>query len=138
MSEPHPTPEAGHDQPAVRHERKDVNVRAILLAVGILGVTAVIVHLAGWWIFDYLVARERAGKQSECPLAAEERGLLPPEPRLEEIDRLRAQENDQRPTDPRAEEQSRLGTYGWVDQKAGVIRIPIDEAMRILVEQKLP
>jgi hypothetical protein len=136
MSEPLTTPEAEHDHPTVRHERKDVNVRGVLLAVGMLGVTGIIVHLAGWWIFDFLLAREQARKQSEFPLAAEERGRLPPEPRLEEIDRLHAQENDVRPSDPRAEEQSRLSTYGWVDQKAGIIRIPIDEAMRIIVEEK--
>ena len=35
----------------------------------------------------------------------------------------------------RSAEQRRLTGYGWVDQNAGVVRIPIDEAMRILVER---
>jgi hypothetical protein len=31
-----------------------------------------------------------------------------------------------------------LGTYGWVDKNAGLVRIPIEEAMRIAVERGLP
>jgi hypothetical protein len=32
----------------------------------------------------------------------------------------------------------RLTTYGWVDREAGTVRIPIDEAMRLLVERGVP
>ena len=32
-------------------------------------------------------------------------------------------------------ENERLHTYGWIDREAGVARIPIDEAMRLLAEQ---
>jgi hypothetical protein len=52
----------------------------------------------------------------------------PPNPRLQ--------------TDPsddlarlRAEEQTRLTTYGWVDRQKGIVRIPIEEAMKKLVAQ---
>jgi len=31
-----------------------------------------------------------------------------------------------------------LTSYGWVDKNAGVVRIPIDEAMKIVVKQGLP
>ena len=33
------------------------------------------------------------------------------------------------------DERQKLTTYGWVDQGAGVVRIPIDEAMRIIAER---
>ncbi|MGH7995077.1 MAG: hypothetical protein ACREFX_01860 [Opitutaceae bacterium] len=33
------------------------------------------------------------------------------------------------------EERGHLHTYGWVDRKAGVVRIPIENAMRLLVRQ---
>jgi hypothetical protein len=56
------------------------------------------------------------------------RGALPPAPRLE--------------ADPvtdgdayRAREAALLGGYGWVDRPAGIVRMPIDEAMRILAER---
>jgi hypothetical protein len=131
MSELHtvqsePTPE---HSPA-RHEPKDVNVRGILIAVACLGVLLLATHLASVWSFDHLLAREQAGKRSVFPLAAAERGRLPPEPRLEQIDRLRG-------TNLRVEEQPRLDSYGWVDEKAGIARIPVERAMKILVEQKL-
>jgi len=31
-----------------------------------------------------------------------------------------------------------LNSYGWVDQKAGVVRIPIDRAMDLLLQKGLP
>jgi hypothetical protein len=35
----------------------------------------------------------------------------------------------------REQEDEVLGTYGWVDKERGVVRIPIDEAMRLLVSR---
>ena len=31
-----------------------------------------------------------------------------------------------------------LDSYGWVDKNAGVVRIPIDEAMKLTLERGLP
>ena len=37
------------------------------------------------------------------------------------------------------EEQDKLlNSYGWVDQQNGIVRIPIDEAMKLLLEKGLP
>jgi CBS domain-containing protein len=38
----------------------------------------------------------------------------------------------------RAIEFEQLSTYGWVDEGAGVVRIPIDRAMELIAEQNLP
>jgi hypothetical protein len=38
----------------------------------------------------------------------------------------------------RASERSILGGYGWVDQKNGLVRIPIDQAMDLLAKRGLP
>ena len=35
----------------------------------------------------------------------------------------------------RAQEEAVLSTYDWVDRGAGIVRIPIDQAMRLLVER---
>ncbi len=56
---------------------------------------------------------------------------LPPEPRLqtqprEELQRMRADEDRV------------LDSYGWVDAQRGVVRIPIEQAMALTVEQGLP
>lgn len=38
----------------------------------------------------------------------------------------------------RAEEDHLLTSYGWVDQNAGVVRLPIDRAKELLLERGLP
>lgn len=38
----------------------------------------------------------------------------------------------------RAREEIELSTYGWVDRTAGVVRIPIDRAMALVLERGLP
>ncbi len=36
------------------------------------------------------------------------------------------------------EQARRLGSYGWVDREAGIVHVPITQAMEMLVEQGLP
>ena len=38
----------------------------------------------------------------------------------------------------RRQEEALLTSYGWVEKDKGVVRIPIDEAMRIVAERGLP
>jgi hypothetical protein len=38
----------------------------------------------------------------------------------------------------RAQEDAQLTSYGWIEKDKGIVRIPIDEAMRIVAEQGLP
>jgi len=38
----------------------------------------------------------------------------------------------------RIEEENTLSSYGWVDQKSGVVRIPIERAMDLIAEKGLP
>jgi len=35
-------------------------------------------------------------------------------------------------------ENARLQSYGWVDRSIGMVRMPIDRAMELVVEQGLP
>jgi hypothetical protein len=56
-------------------------------------------------------------------------GVLPPEPRLQvapaaDLERLRSRENEA------------LATYAWIDRDNGVVRIPIEHAMELLVERR--
>ena len=119
------------DNPAVHHETTDVNINGILIFAGGLVVAAAVIHLLVWVVFGYFEAREARQPQVEYPLAAEQKQRLPPEPRLQTNPR-----QDLR--DLRTAEDDVLTTYGWVDRNAGVVRIPIDEAMRITIERGLP
>jgi hypothetical protein len=84
-----------------------------------------------WLLFLYLGAHEAATTPPQYPLAAEQRDQLPPEPRLQTTPR-------QDLKDLRTEEQEWLATYGWVDRNAGVVRIPIDEAIKLTLQRGLP
>ena len=56
---------------------------------------------------------------------------MPPEPRLQTTPR-----EDLRIL--REQEDAVLNSYGWVDRSTGVVRIPIEEAMKLTVQRGLP
>jgi hypothetical protein len=116
---------------AKQREDSDVNVRAILGFGAGLIVTALAIHLMVWLLFQYFNGREAARVVPEYPLAIGEATRLPPEPRLQTNPRgdLRAL---------RTHEDDLLNNYGWVDKPAGIVRIPIEEAMRITLQRGLP
>ena len=118
-----------HPQP--HHEERDVNIRAILGFGAGLVVTATVIHALVWLLFVYFNAREAAQPPAEYPLAIEQEKRLPPEPRLQTNPREDLREL-------RAGEDELLTTYGWVDRNAGVVRIPIDEAMKLVIQRGLP
>jgi hypothetical protein len=128
-------PPAAHgtsrDNPEVRHETSDVNIRAILGFGAALALVAVVVHVLLWLLFMYFQSREASGAARLLPLAVEQQNRLPAEPRLQTNPR-------QDLSDLRTREDQVLGSYGWVDKERGIVRIPIDEAMRLTVERGLP
>jgi hypothetical protein len=115
----------------MEHEESDVNVRAIFAFAAGLIVSAVVIHAIVWLLFRYLGHRENVRTAARYPLAATESTRLPPEPRLQTTPR-----QDLR--DLRAREDAALNGYRWVDKATGVVRIPIDQAMRLTLERGLP
>ncbi|HEY7113555.1 MAG TPA: hypothetical protein VIA45_11545 [Thermoanaerobaculia bacterium] len=117
-------------RPDVRHEPRDAEPRPVLLFGVWLAVACLAAAAAMFGLLKWLTRGGAAGRQ---PSAAVSVSLhrLPPEPRLEPapllpIARLRE------------EEKERLTTYGWVDEKTGVVHIPIDRAMDAVVRNGLP
>ena len=115
----------------VHHEQSDVNIRAIVGFGAGLIVTAVVVYVLIFVLFRYFDRRESAKVPAEYPLAAAQGQREPPEPRLQTDPR-------QDLADLRAKEDELLRTYGWVDRNAGVVRIPIDTAMKLTLQRGLP
>ena len=69
---------------------------------------------------------------SDPPLSALADSRQPPaEPRLQVTP-------DQELAAIQDEENAILYSYGWVDQNAGIVRLPITRAMELLVERGLP
>lgn len=113
------------------HEESDVNIRGILGFGAGLFVVAVAVHLLIYGLFGYFNSREGVKQAPEYPLAAQQENRVPPEPRLQTDPR-------QDLADMRAKEQELLDSYGWVDKNAGIVRIPIDTAMKLTLQRGLP
>jgi len=123
-------PSAGHAAGAgagagAGHEASDLKPRTI--AIFGLGLAVVVMAslIVTAWMFDILAARRAKEDVPASPLARVE---SPAGPVLQvdapsDLARLRA------------EEDATLSTYGWVDRGKGIVRIPIQQAMRRLAEQ---
>ncbi len=124
----------GHEAAASHqshHEERDVNIRAILTFAAGLVATAIVIHALVWLLFLYFNAREAVQPPAEYPLATGQEKRLPPEPRLQTNPRQDLREL-------RAAEDETLSTYGWVDRNTDVVRIPIDDAMKLVIQRGLP
>jgi len=127
-------------------EREDLGARAIfgfLLALVVLGL---LVYFAANGVYWSLEKYNEAHEPRRNPLkqnvetdtrdfdTAKVRGEIKSvfsEPRLETDERNEL-------TEPRMREEERLNSYGYVDQPAGVVHIPIERAMQLIVERGLP
>ena len=139
-----------HNEHNIGHEISTVKVGAIIWFIIVLTVGLVFV---GWLmsaVMSSLEGREEAAELESRPSPfAAERAKLPPEPRLqlapnseEQIDNNKAPDlKTQHPLEEMKELQKswdqQLHSYGWVDEQSGVVRIPIDDAKK-LVLQRLP
>lgn len=113
------------------HEKSDVSIGGIVkFGIG-LAVAALLVHVAMWGLFKVLDARREKRDRPIPSLVAAALRRTPPEPRLER-DALAPRRRMV------AGENAALTSYGWVDRNAGIVRIPIERAMDLLVERGLP
>jgi hypothetical protein len=106
-----------------------VRVGRVALVAGALALTVVVAALALVGVFDFFANRASQADLAVPPLA--QTAQLPPAPRLQV-----APATDL--ANLRATEQARLGSYGWVDQQAGVVHIPIERAMALIAQRGLP
>jgi hypothetical protein len=120
------------ENPDTLHEESDVNIRAILkFGVGLF-VVAVTLHILIYVLFVFLSrAADRASAVRAYPLSVGQEDRLPPEPRLQSNPRQDLQ-------DLRAAEDRILNGYRWVDRNAGVVGIPVNEAMKLVLQRGLP
>jgi hypothetical protein len=111
------------------HETRDARVAPILLTGAGLALAVVIVGIVVYGVFRYLDSHPATAVQAN-PMATEE-SQIPPAPRIEEHPAIEIQQLH-------AQESSILSTYGWMDKKAGVVRIPVDRAMDLQLERGFP
>ena len=108
------------------HETRDVTLRPLVVAGVAFFAVVVLVGPACILLLRHYARREARTSAPASPLAAP---AVPPAPRLQVEPRKDLQTLH-------AEEDAVLGSYGWVDRTAGTVHIPIEEAMRLLVERR--
>lgn len=108
----------------------ELNVRALAGLSAILVVVVALAFVLMWWLSQRMLD-ERIAADPPPPLLPEARvPHEPPKPRLQA-------EPFADLTALRAEEERILTTYAWVDEAAGIARVPVDRAMDLLVENGL-
>ena len=114
----------------VAHEHSDVAVKPLLMfALGLAAVTGFVMLLMGG-MFKVLEGRAAQNDPVLSPHAIPS-GQLAPEPRLLQNEPANLDKHRQM-------EAQVLAEYGWVDQAAGVARLPIAEAKKKLLHNGLP
>lgn len=127
MSEPH---SHGAENRDVRFEDKDVRASAILkFAVYLFLATIAVLFLMQRLYVGF--ARFEASRQPPPPIMQTAPDRQPPLPRLQVLPTRDLEEL-------RRSESATLSSYGWVDPPTGIVRIPIEEAMRLVNERGLP
>jgi len=115
----------------VHHEVTDVSFSTVMGSGVALLVSAVLISVLVWGVFLYFSSQADRRGSTVGRFTRELPQPLPPEPRLQTDphgDLLRLRES----------EDAVLDTYGWVDRNAGVVRIPIEQAMKLTVQRGLP
>lgn len=114
-----------------KYETRDVSLRWMAISGVILVLLLIAAFVTMRWTFDRLESREARRQPEPATLVADPGPDRPPEPRLQANPRLELNAM-------RAEEEEVLHSYGWVDRDKGVARMPIDEAMKLIVQRGLP
>lgn len=114
--------------PPAGYETRDANVRGVFNFLVVLTVVLVLTFIVCWGLFRYLSAHPEE-PASVSPFA--ETRQLPPGPQLQvnpRQDLLQYQE----------EQEKSLESYAWENRSAGTVRVPIEQAMELLLRKGLP
>ena len=119
-----------HPRPGVEADNYLATSRQVhnVVMFGVIMVVTLAVILLGMWVlFGSFQRQHDLADQPANPFRDARR--LPPEPRVrpDEIAVLRQ---------VREKEAGVLGSYGWVNAKAGVVHIPIEQAMELWLQRQ--
>ncbi len=128
IGKPATTPPAPTPRAEDGHERRDVRAIPVILSGVALLVTVAVVSGIVWGLFTFLIDHPRADAPAS-PLAGQRQPSTAP--RLETVPGSTLAETNRRSN-------AILGSYGWVDRAHGVVHIPIERAMELLVQRGLP
>jgi hypothetical protein len=110
------------------YEKRDVNVRGLFQFAFWMAMVLVVTLVGMRFTFDFYKKAMPLGAPSSpivTPRMIPSGPLLQVRPHQELQDYCRAQQQE-------------VSTYAWINQSSGVVRIPIDRAMQLILERGLP
>ncbi|HTM02411.1 MAG TPA: hypothetical protein VL173_02830 [Vicinamibacterales bacterium] len=110
------------------YEHTDANVWQIIKFGIWLAITALVVHVGLGLMYRMQIEQAKKTGEERYPLASTTQSRLPPEPRLQQFPRTEYYQF-------RVGEQEQLESYGWINKDAGVVHIPIEQAMKLALER---
>ena len=121
----------------VAFEPRDVKVSTVLKFLIFLGISIVAVYFISLGIYRTTMAQRAASDAPPPPVRQGMGTPLPPEPRLQGVP---GHETDpqQDLRDKLAADRQELEEVRWVDEKAGIAQIPVEDAMKLIAEKGLP
>ncbi|HTL18300.1 MAG TPA: hypothetical protein VL793_13775 [Patescibacteria group bacterium] len=121
----------GVQQPGTRgYETRDANISWIFGIVAFLIVCGIIIHFALIGLLGHLKATHNptdAWRPSQKVARPEQQSF----PRLQVSPRLDLKTF-------RAGEDEQLTNYGWINRSSGIVRVPIEHAMELVLSKGLP
>ena len=110
------------------YETSDASTSGLLKFAASLAAIIIVVSFGMKWTFGYYAKTQTLGP-TMTPFENER--TIPPLPRLQVLPQREIH-------DYWEAEQDLVNSYGWVDRQNGVVRIPVDRAMRLLLQRGLP
>ncbi|MFL6300079.1 MAG: hypothetical protein ACJ71N_05685 [Terriglobales bacterium] len=126
----------------VMHESSDANVRAIYtfgVWLAVLGALCALATWGGLRAMEAFADHQDKARMAANPMVPEARMKMPAEAAAHEFPTPQLQRDDAAEmSEEIADENFKLTHYQWVDQSQGVVRIPIDKAMQLVLQRGLP
>lgn len=112
------------------YERRDASVGGLLQFAFWMAVVLAVTLVGMKFTFDHFKKVQPLGATTS-PMVSEAERTLPPAPRLQAQPHAELEEFC-------AAQQQAVNGYSWINQQAGIVHIPIDRAMDIILQQGLP
>jgi hypothetical protein len=111
------------------HESSDVPVKPLLLSLAAFAAGCLI---AMWVMRAMFRSFDASARSRDVPghVLAEEH-QIPPPPKLEANPTAENEESA-------VAERKLLDTYGWIDRDAGIVRVPVERALELVLQEGLP
>lgn len=135
----------GHSGHETEFEHEDLGTRGVFAFLIGLAVVGIVIYFIIVGMYDFLDKYERSQMATASPLVTT-KGAMSRVVTQEDMTRtfkdngapmLETNERDQL-RGFLMNQEDQLNSYGWVDEKAGVARIPIERAMDLIAQQGLP